>query len=644
MEINYIAQHIRRNLLEGSKSVEGHFARICYGGQEILFHRPEDFTESFCIRKGSMEFTICMKRYPEFGAVDWQMTATNHSDEPSGFLTELDIAYLGIPLPPQEPLVHKGILGDSCTGESFLPFANKVEIGDSISIRPQNGKSSQGAFPFFDICGSHDGLICGIGWSGTWFYELSRNNGMIVFKAGLPDVHFYMEPHESLRFPRILIMAYEGDAVAAHNRFRRLMKEHFSPKQRFGEQMKMPMALQNFDRYSYKLPQWNTTSGQMQEIDYAERCAYFDTYWMDAAWFTGGFPKGVGNYSFREGMDGLAGISKYAHEKGLRSMVWFEPERVYKDTQTAREHPQFLLQGEPGEEDADGFCYAGCAGMLFDMSNPKAVDWITGLIGDFIEENQIDIYRHDFNIYPDTFWAKKDSADRKGITEIKYIEGLYRFWDDLLERFPHLMIDNCASGGNRIDLESSIRTVFCWRSDTGCYPASESMKTALWNQNQNLGLSGYIVYHAIASWDAAAYDMRSAMSNGLAGSFDVRGEACDFERIHAALAECKRLRGYWEEDFYPLSTADLREDHWSMCQFGSQDSGVLLVFRRAEDKEEHHAIALQGLDIDSDYLLKISDEDYHVTERIVGGSSLAAGYVFGLKQPKSSLAVEYIRQ
>ena len=81
-----------------------------------------------------------------------------------------------------------------------------------------------------------------------------------------------------------------------------------------------------------------------------------------------------------------------------------------------------------------------------------------------------------------------------------------------------------------------------------------------------------------------------------------------------------------------------------MCQFGSQDSGVLLVFRREEDKEEHHAIALQGLDIDSDYLLKISDEDYHVTERIVGGGSLTAGYVFELKQPKSSLAVEYFRQ
>lgn len=649
MEYNYIANYIKRNLLEDSASAEGCFARICYDGQEILFYHPESAQESFCTRRGGMEFSVCMRRYPEFGAVEWQMTATNRSEEASGFLTELDVAYLRIPLPAHRALVHKGLRGDSCTGESFLPFAENLEVGDSISVRPQNGKSSHGAFPFFDICGPDDGLICGIGWSGTWFYELSREEDCIVLKTGLPDVHFYMEPMESLRFPRILLMAYEGDALAAHNRFRRLMKEQFSPKPRFGDQMKMPMALQNFDRYSYKVPQWNATIGQIQEIDYAEKCGFFDTYWLDASWFAGGFPKGVGNYSFADGLDGLAGLTKYAHEKGFRTMVWFEPERVYQDTETAREHPEFLLQGEPGEEDAHGFCMdgidpMGCAGMLLDLSNPEAVDWITELVAGFIEENRIDIYRQDFNLYPDTYWTKKDSANRRGITEIKYTEGLYRFWDTLLERFPHLLIDNCASGGNRIDLEASIRTVFCWRSDTGCYPASESMKTALWNQNQNLSLSGYIVYHATAAWEAVAYDVRSAMSNGFVGSFDVRDEACDFERIHAALAECSRLRKYWEEDFYPLSTADLREDHWSMCQFGTQDSGVLLVFRREEDCQVQQRIALRGLDTESRYLLRISDEDYHMTERTVSGSCLTSGHIFELKQPRSSLAVEYIRQ
>jgi len=41
------------------------------------------------------------------------------------------------------------------------------------------------------------------------------------------------------------------------------------------------------------------------------------------------------------------------------------------------------------------------------------------------------------------------------MTEIRYIEGLYAMWDELLRRHPGLAIDNCASGGRRMDLDRS---------------------------------------------------------------------------------------------------------------------------------------------------------------------------------------------
>ena len=56
-----------------------------------------------------------------------------------------------------------------------------------------------------------------------------------------------------------------------------------------------------------------------------------------------------------------------------------------------------------------------------------------------------------------------------GITENKYNHGLYAYWDAVRQRGaqmnPAFAIDNCASGGNRIDLESLVRTVFLWRND-----------------------------------------------------------------------------------------------------------------------------------------------------------------------------------
>ena len=58
-----------------------------------------------------------------------------------------------------------------------------------------------------------------------------------------------------------------------------------------------------------------------------------------------------------------------------------------------------------------------------------------------------------------------------GITENLYNHGLYTYWDAIraagARQNSAFAIDNCASGGNRIDLESLSRTVFLWRNDRG---------------------------------------------------------------------------------------------------------------------------------------------------------------------------------
>eukprot|EP01051_Picozoa_sp_SAG22_P000463 SAG22_NODE_13_length_33548_cov_57.167773_15_plen_142_part_00 len=65
--------------------------------------------------------------------------------------------------------------------------------------------------------------------------------------------------------------------------------------------------------------------------------------------------------------------------------------------------------------------------------------------------------------------APQTSGLSMGVTESKYNHGLYAYWDAVRHRGaqlnPAFAIDNCASGGNRIDLESLVRTVFLWRND-----------------------------------------------------------------------------------------------------------------------------------------------------------------------------------
>ena len=55
------------------------------------------------------------------------------------------------------------------------------------------------------------------------------------------------------------------------------------------------------------------------------------------------------------------------------------------------------------------------------------------------------------------FVAIKLVAPGQGITEIRYIEGLYAFWDYLRAQHPGLLVDNSASGGRRLPRAAAMR-------------------------------------------------------------------------------------------------------------------------------------------------------------------------------------------
>ena len=105
----------------------------------------------------------------------------------------------------------------------------------------------------------------------------------------------------------------------------------------------------------------------------------------------------------------------------------------------------------------------------------------------------------------------------------------------------------------------------------------------MWNQNQSIGLSHYLVYHSIAAWNANAYEFRSAATNGMACNFDVFNPDFDFEEATECLKEFDRLKKYWLGDFYPITPATLDDTTWSAFQLHCPKcgNGALMVFRRA---------------------------------------------------------------
>jgi alpha-galactosidase len=322
-----------------------------------------------------------------------------------------------------------------------------------------------------------------------------------------------------------------------------------------------------------------------------------EAYWLDAGWFEGGWPNGVGNWvpDKKKFPRGLKVLGDAARKNGIGFVLWLEPERVDPASRIANEHPEWVLHAD-GQRDG-----------LFNLGDPEARVWLTDYLSRCISEWGVTILRQDFNIEPLPFWRAADAPGRQGITEIRYIEGLYALWDELRQRHPNLDIDNCASGGRRIDLETMSRSFPLWRSDTQC----AGKPFPVWDQVQTAGLSLYVPLHTAGVMGFDPYTYRSVATMGVVVTPDSTAPGFPVEAARRVIDEVKMLRPLWLGDYYPLTEIDLDERHWCGWQLNRPDlgKGFLALFRRPQSRYATLDVTLRGLDESAEYEVTFFDEE-----------------------------------
>ena len=250
------------------------------------------------------------------------------------------------------------------------------------------------------------------------------------FRAGQQLTNLALDPGETIRTPRILLVFWAGpDPLRGNNLFRQLLIRHVLPR-RNGKLVYPPIcaSVNEVD------PDGNYEGPHVRVMPaLAERG--FEVFWSDMdpqQWYPGGFPEGTGTWEVDpvKYPHGLKPVGDAAHKAGIDYLLWFEPERVHFGTKIQREHPEWVMK--PDKEWS----------QLFGLHIPEARRWITDLMDGFIKETRLDWMRWDFNVEPLGFWRRNDAPDRQGMTENRYIEGLYAMWDDLRARHPDLVIDN----------------------------------------------------------------------------------------------------------------------------------------------------------------------------------------------------------
>lgn len=199
-----------------------------------------------------------------------------------------------------------------------------------------------------------------------------------------------------------------------------------------------------------------------------------------------------------------------------------------------------------------------------------------------------------------------------GIHEIRHVEGLYAYWDYLRERFPGLLIDNCAGGGRRLDLETMSRSAPLWRTD---YSYGEVNGY----QCHTYGLNFYLPIHGTGLYKTDPYSVRSALGSAAVLNWKLNvleGSIADMQQI---IAQYKELRPYYYEDYYPL-TGTAREltfdNAWLAYQMHrpSDQSGIVVAFRRKDNQQGSIRVRLRGVDPAKTYRV-LNDNDGTVTTR-----------------------------
>ncbi len=566
--------------------------------------------------------------FRDFPAVEWVLRLHNTGKADTPILEGIQALDAALPLPKAEQSTLYWAKGGVASFADFAPQETGLKAGDKLHLQPGGGRSSNQVLPFFNVTNAGGGVVIAVGWTGEWAADFAGEQRGVRLKTGLARTHLLLHPGEEIRMPRMMLLFYDHDRWRGQNLLRQFILRHHRP-QRDGKPLVAPITWGNWGGTSAAIHLDNIQNIIRHELP-------IDYYWIDAGWYgKGDWGTNNGNWEVNKDLypQSFKPLSNALEQAGRHLMVWFEPERVCKDSLWYHSHRDWLLTGgDPNN-------------ALLNLGDPTARKFVADFISAKIDEFGLGCYRQDYNIDPLGYWQAHDAENRQGITEIRYIEGLYAFWDELLARHPGLIIDNCASGGRRLDLEMTDRSTPFWRTD--------GPRDAVAHQCHTYGLMPWLPLSATSQdLEGNTYEFRSSTSSALCVNWSHSGDgpqaklAADFPYAWAkqTLEQYLKLRPFYYGDYYPLTAYSQDQTVWMAWQFDrpEQGDGMVQVFRRGESIYELARLRLRGLEPDAVYTL--SNLDVAGTTEMAGRELQAHGLPVAIKDRPGSAIITYAKK
>ncbi|WP_163713092.1 alpha-galactosidase [Mangrovibacterium lignilyticum] len=207
----------------------------------------------------------------------------------------------------------------------------------------------------------------------------------------------------------------------------------------------------------------NTLTGMMD--DAAEMG--IETFVLDDGWFGNKYPRnnddaGLGDWqtNTQKLPDGLDYLIDYAHSKGLKFGLWIEPEMVNPESELAGKHPDWIVQS-PGREKITWRNQ-----LLLDLSNPKVQDFVYNVFDSLLTTHPgIEYIKWDANRHVEQAGSTWLPTSEQTHFWVDYTKGLYSVYERIRARYPDFVMQDCASGGGRLDYGALKYHNEFWTSD-----------------------------------------------------------------------------------------------------------------------------------------------------------------------------------
>ena len=314
--------------------------------------------------------------------------------------------------------------------------------------------------------------------------------------------------------------------------------------------------------------------------------------------------------------NGIAGLCDKIKKLGMDFGIWVEPEMVNVKSKLYEAHPDWVLDipGKPHSE--------GRNQRILDLTKEAVQEYIIDSMTRLFSGADISYVKWDMNRTFTDYFSNGLPANRQGEVAHRYVMGLYRCMKELTTRFPHILFEGCASGGNRFDLGILCYFPQIWASDdtdavcraeiqTGYsygYPMSVvSAHVSGCPNHQTLRTTPLETRFAVASFGVCGYECNLC---------DLKKEEIDAVKVQIALykqwREVLQTGAFYRGRSFTDATTGITE--WTCVSKDKSKAVGMIMQKMVAPNTQYEYYKAKGLDPEKQYHFYNRELKYNVKE------------------------------